>query len=289
MRKALAALFLAICLSALAYLRTDGFSEAKIYGEFAQGTTSAASVEVLGKLNQRYRYLARGRQCFVFESEDGNEVLKFLNYNRFYFPSWILHLPLPFSWHNSLQSWALSRKSRFQQTIQSLDLADRELSQETGIEYLHLRRGGSLPLVQLMGPGGKERRIDLNEVAFVLQRRADTPIFEKLDSIAKEQGFDALCQALAKVLSFLQKRCSLGIADDDRDIEINFGFAGDTPLLIDPGRLYLSEDLKSQEGALAEMEAATKKLKKWLSAHYPASAEWLILTYKSHCSGQETH
>ncbi len=254
----------AIGLSVIALVRTDGFTPAKIQGKLVPGEAAAPSEEILAKLSQRYRYLAKGRQCFVFASEDGKEVLKFLNYNRFYFP----HIPF-------FEDYAERRHSRYKKTVESLALASENLSRETGIEYLHLKRGGSLPVLELLGPGGSCRLIDLNQVAFVLQKRMDMPVFEKLSLLAKERGEEGLRQALAAILSLLQKRCSLGIADDDRDIEINFGFLGDEPLLIDPGRLFFTEELFTSEGVRFEMNEATKKLYKWLSIHYPSSAEWL--------------
>lgn len=274
-KKVLVPFAAAFLLSSLAILRTDGFSPDKIRGALAPGEVHTASSEISCKLSQPYRYLAKGRQCFVFASEDGKDVLKFLNYKRFYFPRWIFSLPMPAICRTVFEEYAKRREGRYQKTIESFTLGFEQLSRETGIEYLHLQPGGSLPLVQLEGPAGSVRRIDLNHVAFVLQKRADSPIFEKLSSIAEERGEEELRVALAEVLALLHRRCELGIADDDRDIEINFGFLGDTPLLIDPGRLFLNGDLKTERGAEVEMEVATKKLAKWLSETYPSTADWL--------------
>lgn len=268
MRKIAIPLFVAACLSLLAIKRTDGFSIDKIHGELVEGRASALTDEISAKLAQPYRYLAKGRQCFVFASEDGKHVLKFLNYNRFYFPR-------PLSSFSLFKDYADRRRCRYRKTVDSLTLAAERLSQETGIEYLHLHKSETLPVIELIGPAGSRRTIDLNSVAFVLQKRADTAIFEKLASIAQEKGEEGLQKSLSDVLSLLQRRCALGIADDDRDIEINFAFSGEDPQLIDPGRLFLSEDLNTKAGKYFEMQAATKKLYKWLSLHYPSSANWL--------------
>lgn len=264
MRRVLFALVLALGLSILAVIRTDGFSSAKIQGELIPGEALPPTEEVTARLSQPYRYLAKGRQCFVFASEDGREVVKLLNYNRFYFPR------LPF-----FKAYAERRRGRFRKTVESLTLAADKLASETGIEYLHLQEGGSLPVLELLGPAGGRRFIDLNKVAFVLQKRMDAPVFERLSAIANEQGEEGLRRALGAILSLLQKRCALGIADDDRDIEINFGFLGDDPILIDPGRLFFNQDLLMAKGTRLEMQEATKKLYKWLLIHYPLSAEWL--------------
>lgn len=237
--------------------RTDGFSLDKIQGRLVYGENRSAPS---GLFSSSYHYLAKGRQCFVFISDDGKRVLKFLNYNRFFFPEWLLSAPLPLQ----LKKYGEKRRARYQKTVDSFTLAETYLAKETGIEYLHLRQGGSLPSVQLIGPGGRVRTIDLNSVAFILQKRADCPIFDKLDRLEGEEG---LAVAIESIVALLHKRCALGIADDDRDIEINFGFAGDEPLLIDPGRLFLNDDLKTKEGKLSEMRAATKKLRR----RYPSA------------------
>ncbi len=268
MKKVFFPLLTALILSLIALVRTDGFSIGKIHGKLLEGEANSTSDEIQIKLDQQYRYLAKGRQCFVFASDDGKYVIKFLNYNRFYFPDAPI---LPDSWCE----YGKRRRNRFQKTVESFKLAFEHLSQETGIEYLHLQHGSHLPTIELVGPAGALCKVDLNSVAFVFQKRADASIFEKLSHLAKEGGEEKLQEALAKILSLLCRRCSLGIADDDRDIEINFGFMGDTPLLIDPGRLFLEEDLKTKEGMRLEMAAATKKLHRWLSLNYPSSAAWL--------------
>lgn len=280
-RKVLIPVITAILLSATALVRTEGFSTNKIRGRLALGEAPVPSSEISAKLSQRYRYLAKGRQCFVFASEDGKEVLKFLNYNRFSFPRWIFSLPMPSSCRFFLEEYADRRQSRYQKTIESLTLGYEKLSRETGIEYLHLQPGGVLPIAILVGPAGSLRRIDLNQVAFILQKRADAPIFEKLASIAKEKGEEGLRKALTNILALLERRCALAIADDDRDIEINFGFLEETPLLIDPGRLFLNCDLKTEQGVRFEMRESTKKLYKWLSGNYPSTAEWLKMEITS--------
>ncbi len=271
MKKILLPLATALFLTLLALFRSEGVSIYKMQGELLEGNAPLPSEAVEHFLNQKYEYLAKGRQCFVFASADGKEVIKFLNYNRFYFPEWIASLPLPQAW----QAYIAKRQARYRKTVDSLTLAYEKLPELTGIDYLHLQEGGSLPVVELAGPAGRLHRVDLNRMAFILQKRADAAIFDKLDAIAKEQGIEGLNHAVSAILALLQERCALGIADDDRDIEINFGFLGDQPLLIDPGRIYLSEELKTSEGVSKEMRLSTKKLRKWLSKHYPESAQFL--------------
>jgi len=203
-------------------------------------------------------------------SADGKTVLKFLNYRRFYFPRWILCLPVP----QGVKEYAAARARRYGATLESFELAYEWLSQETGIEYLHLQRGEGLPEIELTGPGFL-CRLDLNEVAFVLQKRADVSIFEKLEAVVQKEGEGGLRRVLSKILALLKQRCDLGIADNDRDIEINFGFYQDEPLLLDPGRLVFQENLGVKEKRLQELQASTKKLHAWLLKRYPASAEWL--------------
>lgn len=245
MKRFLYPCFIALALFGFAFYRVDGFSAAKIHGSCLEGGVEPISSQVL--LNQPFRYLAKGRQCFAFVSEDGKTVIKFLNYDRF--------------------SFTKRRRDRFQTTLSSLQLAWEFLREETGLLYLHLQRGGALPSIELIDRGHRRHRIDLNQVVFVLQKRA-TPIQEEFERRGIEPSIDAL-------LSIVRKRCEQGITDDDYDLWINFGFVEDRLILFDPGRLSLSDALKTPEGIAKEIRIATKRLRKWLLAKHPEEVAYL--------------
>jgi hypothetical protein len=261
-------------LSSFVYCRIDGFWSSSIQGPLSTGDAPECPLEVFEQLRQPYHYLAKGRQCFVFESDDKKTVIKFLNYRRFSLPPWITRLPLPVSWRKWLVEKNDARQSRFTKTIDSFFLAFRYLRFETGITYLHLQRGGSLPVVTLIDRGHRTHQIDLNKTAFIVQRRA-TPIFEELRSRHQLGGDPFVNEAIDAFVSFLQRRCALTLADDDRDVEINFGFVHGQLVLLDPGRLFIDPTLIQKERVAREMFIASRRLRKWLTLNAPSSAAFL--------------
>ena len=259
--------FVVLFLFAWTLWRLDGFSLEKIQGSLQIGSAVEPSEETLAFLKQPYRYLAKGHQCFAFVSEDGKNVIKFFNYSRF-------SLPFPLEHISYFEPLYQKRQARFAPTMQSYEIAEAYLREETGLIYVHLQKGGKLPILELEDRGKRHHRIDLNQTAFILQKFA-TPIYEELEKRFQTLGKEGLEESLSCFLALLQKRCQLGIADDDRDVEINFGFCEKKPMLLDPGRLYFEKSLQSKVGIEKELRAATKKLRRYLAKTHPEEALFL--------------
>ena len=76
--------------------QTDGFAVSKINShltfnpkwEIAQDRASARSI-----LSQKFYYLSKGAQCYVFASADNQYVLKFFRQKLFYLPWTYKFLP----------------------------------------------------------------------------------------------------------------------------------------------------------------------------------------------------
>ena len=128
--------------------------------------------------------------------------------------------------------------------------------------------------MQIEDRGHRRFLLDLNQTAFVLQKFA-TPMYGELEERFGKLGSVGLEEALGNFYVLLEKRCRLGIADDDRDVEINFGFCEERPMLLDPGRLFFDERLRTPEGFHIEMLAATKKLRRYLAQKHPEEALFL--------------
>ncbi|MFA6502366.1 MAG: hypothetical protein WCT85_06225, partial [Parachlamydiales bacterium] len=70
-------------------LFTDGFRIDKIYPKFNEKIQAFPLDEIDEVFNQNYKYLSKGCQTYVFESEDGNYVIKFIRYHRYQLPLWL--------------------------------------------------------------------------------------------------------------------------------------------------------------------------------------------------------
>jgi len=274
MKRVFLGLFIAIGLTLFTLYRTDGFFLSKIQGPLVQGTALAPDFECQDYLHQPFYYFAKGRQCYVFISADGQTVIKFLNYSRFSLPRWLCKTPLPHYWKMWLVGLEDKRRLRFEATMNSFQLAMEQLRDETGLIYLHIQQGGNLPAIEIVDQAHRAHHVDLNNTTFLLQKKA-TPIYEALDNLYRTGGERSLNQGIHFFISFLQKRCSLLLADDDRDVEINFGFDRGHLILLDPGRLFYDPSLENPDRVEREIRIASKRLHQWLSQNYPESALFL--------------
>jgi hypothetical protein len=249
--KQLAILFL---LLTLVYFRTDFFSVKAISAPLLEEAAEPMSKEIEQALLQKYRYLGKGRQAFAFESEDGKWVIKFFNQAYFRMPFWAL-----------LPREKTKREKREFFFQNSYRIASKILKKETGIVYLH--QGLSLtplPHLALTDKGGRSHRVNLQEIPFVLQRKAD-PFYPSLLSFSKEERQ----RAIGEFLSIIAFRIDHQIRDGDRNIEDNFGMLEGTVVQIDPGKLYFETAPWDQKSLKHEWWSATHRFRKWLEVHAP--------------------
>ncbi len=297
-----------IVLSCLAWIRTDGFrsfaisfskpkafnkisnqnfskieKQAVKYSRFNQVNISETTNGKLPEhikciLSQKFYYLGRGRQVFVFVSEDGRYVAKFFNFHHFYYPFFFKKLPF------------LKDKSyRLPRACQSYQLAFEKLQEDTALLYLHfpqnvkkidnLKRAQKNNIIQIINPNRVLINVDLDKTYFILQKKAE-PFFSHLQFLAKQgkikMGIDAFLETVVH-------RLQMNIVDDDLEIAKNYGFIGEKVVNFDAGRLsfltidpkFLKKKLSQKELLQKELFKSTKKLLVWLKQNYPNEAEYL--------------
>lgn len=262
MKRFLIACLAALALSWTAYVRTDGFSTNIIEGPL-KAAPSTISPDVRSILNQPFQYIGKGRQCFVFESGDGQYVLKFFNQRYLRMP-W-------YGWFTGEREKAKRETRRFFYE-HSYEIALREFGEE--IVFLHMGQSEELPTVSIRDKAKRKHILDLNRIPFVLQRKGK-PFYEGLQNAFETGGLDGLMREIDAFIAQLQARISKHIADADVDVENNWGYAGSRLFHLDPGRLYLDPTLENLERRKKEWHNATYRLKKWLKVHYPEAAIYL--------------
>ncbi len=263
----------------LSHFRMEGFSCDKILSPFAYDPlweTSPLSEEkrqeVLSILGQKFTYLGAGRQCFVFVSEDGKYVLKFLNHERFFVPAWVKRIPLPDSLETFRRGKIERRHARIEAFFTSFHIGYHRLKEESGMVYLQLNRSHTFSQkVKVVDPIGYTHSVDLNETEFILQKRAEG-IYPTLKVCANEEI--AWKKTLNSYLDLLENRAKKGIVDDDLNMD-NIGFLGDKAVLIDTGRLFLDPSLKRPDRFADELQKSSKFLMKKLREEFPDMASYL--------------
>lgn len=248
---------IALFLSGIAYVRTEGFAPYKIAPALSEQSV-ASTLAVKEALSQPFRYLGKGRQCFVFVSQDDRYVLKF--FNRSYFEK---------PWYFAGEKERLKREKRRFFFEHSYPLAWKEFGEE--ILFVHLGKSTDFPTLHIKGPASFSFPVNLNTTAFVLQRKAE-PFYAGLQKIYQNEGILGLKRELAAFSSQIAARIEKRIADDDSDVEHNWGYVDGKLIHLDPGRLYFDASLEDPKRQEQEWHTATRHFFQWLAKTYPESS-----------------
>lgn len=239
--------------------RTDFFSLASIQIPFlAQNDSDSLFKDTWP---QTFRYLARGRQCFAFESKDGRYVLKFFDRTHLN-PSWKRFLSA--SHHQrEMKRWA----DRVHIYPESYRIALEKMAEETGLLIVHQGHSSlKYPIVELVDKASRHFSIDLNTVPFVLQKKGTGKLLNRL---SKAESQEELTGMIEQFLAFHSKRIGSFIADGDRDVKRNYAWNGDDLLYIDPARFSFQKNGWQPERYNREWWGATYRLRRWISKNAP--------------------
>ncbi len=199
-------------------------------------------------LNQRYHYVSKGSQSFVFESEDGQWVLKFFRLNRW------LHRP--------------HKYTLFLHTMRSVFLAYQSLRSYSALEYIHLTTTDHLhQTLRLYDRLQRPYVCNADSTIFLIQKKiqpliecfdsqSPTPITEQLNYIFQAQNLIAL-------------RCALGIGDQDAVIQKNMGVLDGQVVFLDVGSFYEDPSLQDSSATGNEVNHVMRNFQSWIDIHYP--------------------
>jgi hypothetical protein len=126
--------------------------------------------ELKSLLTQRFFYMAKGKQSFAFESEDGKYILKIMKCERLKVHP--LYKVIP-EWCSSVRKNKQQEKQKKKEALfQSYLLAATVLKEKTGVVVAHLNFLRECGLqVELQDKLGFQHQIDLSQSPFVIQRK----------------------------------------------------------------------------------------------------------------------
>ncbi len=181
-------------------------------------------------LTQPFRYLAKGRQSYAFESEDGKYVLKFMKCQRFNMHSLAKLLP------NSERKMKMKMKSR-KALFSSYFIAKNECSAESAILFLQLNCKPRLhKKVTLIDKLGCKHEVDIDKTPFVIQKKI-TPVFTALQKTIDKGDTEKTYSLLKEITDVVAALSARGIRDADLALikHHNIGFDGEKVAYIDIG------------------------------------------------------
>ena len=214
-------------------------------------------------LNQRFFYLKKGCQSYVFVSEDGNYVLKFFKQHLQKPDSFLAYLPF------TPQRKHLEEKRRsYEEALKSSALAYDSFREETGLLYIHLSPNDLDCTVQLIDKRGRPSRIQLDKTAFILQKRA-TLIYPRLSELMRTGDLPKAERTLTSLFDLLALLGKKGVVDNDPILRKNFGILDERAVQIDTGSLRIDPARVGTDAYQSDLINITRNLRAWIEGNEP--------------------
>ena len=227
-----------------------------------------------------WRYLGKGCQSYAFESENGEYVLKFFKHQRFRSRAWMAPLyQLPLI-QESVRKKQAHRAAKLAGFMESWRLAFDELSEESGIIWVHLNKSSNLNKdFILKDKVGLTHKVPADSVEFLIQRKAE-PLEDWIHRTMKEGHPDKVRAMLSDLLATLMNEYERGLSDNDPALLQNTGVFNDRPFHIDVGQFEKNNRFKNPDIWSVELYNKTYFFRLWLLETYPEMGEHLTLLLK---------
>jgi len=211
-------------------------------GEFLPQTIDVSPI-----LSQTFAYLGKGRQTYVFVSEDQKYVLKFFRTKRL----------KPALW--STEREEKRRLNRIEKLFTGHRVAFLESRENAGLIYVHLEPTNNLKTkINVLDFWGQHREIDADSTIFVIQKRATitkdilVELFQKKDIVTAKKRLDNL-------VGMISADYQLGLIDGDHNVIYNTGFIGEKPIRIDVGQLRHDDSVRDPREAKRDLAIIIEK------------------------------
>lgn len=261
---------------------TDGFSVKDISSnfdynpEFDVHTLATEEHQQLDKaLNQSYYYLAKGKQSFVFLSQDGQYVIKFFNYQQMGPESWIDYFP-PVQNILKYPKEEFIKKQKFDERYTSWKLAFDNLKDETGLLYVHLNKSNNIQKkLFIYDKIGLSHLIELDQTVFCIQRRTDL-LSQTLLQYKQNGNLKEAQELIVNLLKLFASEYQKELCDKDISWMRHTGILQDgRPIKLNIGKFVKDQQIKIPIIQYHHLFHQTRKLQIWLNNQYPELADFL--------------
>lgn len=284
----LVAIIVLFCSGRLYYFLTDGFLVSNItynhpYDE--RWDVHPLSPEenrlVDSILNQKFFYLGKGCQSYVFVSEDNRYVIKFLKYQRIKPQVWLDHLAFIPVIDRYRQKKKQYKQYKLEKVFTGWKIAYEDLPKETGVVFVHLNKSNHLnKTVLVYDKIGLQHTLNLDEIEFMIQKKADMlcPTLDQLMINGRKEEAEVILNRLLDTLVNEYKR---GLADNDHALMQNTGVYEGHPIHIDSGLFVKNPTVKEPDVFHQELINKTWKFRQWLQSHHPELDHYLVERLKA--------
>lgn len=248
-----------------------------------QASESLPSEEILHILKtvlaQPFYYLDRGKQSYVFASQDGQYVIKFFDI-RAIDPT--RRGPLA-----SVDKVSLERKMA--RLVQGYRLAYKQNLEGSGLIFARVAIGPLAGLeATLFDRFGRHHQIDLSQVPFIIQKKA-VPTRILISASLENGDLPRAKSYLGRIVGMYLSEYSRGLYDRDHNFMYNTGFVDDRPIRIDLGRLRADPSFQNPSVMAKDLHKIALRVREWSERHFPQYAEELYQAMLDKIPNVEVH
>ncbi|MDB6081507.1 MAG: hypothetical protein JWO53_779 [Chlamydiia bacterium] len=257
--------------------RADGFAIDKIHSNLPYNPdwdipVTQEQIETANEiLKQPFHYLARGFQCYAFESADHKYVLKFFRHQRLRLPEIVEALPnLPFI-KEFKERKAIDFQKRMLYLFVGIKVGFELAPEETALIFVHLNKTKNQHgTVHIIDRAGWKHVVEMDNVEFMLQPKA-MHIKPTIEKLMAEGKVDEAKMRLHQIFDLLVTCAKKGVHDTDGALirKNNLGFLDDRAIYIDSGKLVYKDSIKMKECFAKDLKRLNP-LRMWLEEKYPS-------------------
>lgn len=227
-------------------------------------------------INQSYHYLKKDKQFFTFLSQDGQYVIKFINYKSTGPESWVEYFPQGHTVLKYPQEITDRRIPTLQDYYASWKMAFDYLKQETGLVFMHINKSKEFnKKLSLYDKLGLFHSIDLNQTIFCVQRKTDL-LYPTLIRYRQNGELKKAQDLIVNLLKLFEIEYRNEICDKNsywlQDIGI---LQNGYPVKLDIGKFGKNAQMKIPVVYYDHLFNKTSTLKLWLVNEFPELATFL--------------
>jgi hypothetical protein len=226
-------------------------------------------IELDAILNQPFYYIGKGVQSYAFSSADGLYVLKFFKFKHLT-PSPLLDWLPDWGPFKEYRQEKISRKeNKFDGVFGGYHLAYTEHKKGSGLIFIHLNlTEGLYPTITLVDKLGFKHQIDLDQVPFLVQVKAET-MRVVLHNLLAKGDIELAKTRISEIFDLYFSEYQKGLYDHDHGIMHNAGFAQGQPIHLDVGKLRKDNNMREQKYYSEDIGLVARRMAKWLKAKEP--------------------
>jgi hypothetical protein len=228
-------------------------------------------------LDQKYYYLGKGAQSYVFTSEDSQYVIKFFKFKHLK-PSIFLNVLPPISpFANYVKKETIRKDRKLKSVFNGYRLAYEIHKYDAGLIFIHLNKTVNLinKSVTVVDKIGRSHLIDLDENVFLLQRKGETLRTVMTDLLTKNDLTLAKLR-IRQIFDLYVTEYKKGAYDHDHGVMHNTGFVGSEPIHLDVGKFSREENMKKATVYKSDLDIIYRKIDLWLKNNFPAVRDEVV-------------